>query len=353
MQRRSSRLLIGLAVLAAIAGGLLGAFLSGGGGAPRIAVPARHGSPPALKLPLGSAVRLDAAQQDKPYLRDFLATFTSLTPENAMKWDETEPRRGHYTLGDADALVDFAQRTGRRVRGHTLVWDQQLPAWLTGGSWSAGELRQVLEDHIRTLVSHWKGKVESWDVVNEPLENDGTLTRSLWLNVLGPGYIATAFRAAHAADPDARLFLNELAAERPGRKQDALYALVKGLKEQGVPIDGVGFQNHTTVGNPPSEAQLAATFARFEALGLDVEITEMDVTIPPHHPTTDRILARQAQAYRDAAAACANASRCTGLTVWGVTDRWSWLGAAKRPTLYDAHAGPKPARDAVLAPLRK
>jgi endo-1,4-beta-xylanase len=312
-----------------------------------IPIPANVPAPPRLDRPLGAALDVDHARQDATYLRDFLATFTSLTPENAMKWAAVEPQRGGFSFGDADALVDFAQRTHRRVRGHTLVWDEQLPGWLTGRVWSPAELAKVLATHIDTVVARYRGRVESWDVVNEPLDDDGSLTRDVFLRALGPGYIALAFRLAHAADPHARLFLNETATELPSRKQDALVALVRKLKDEGVPIDGVGLQDHTDVAHAPSRATLARTMRRFTTMGLDVEITELDVQLNHGRRVADP-LGAQADAYAAAGTACAANPRCTGLTVWGVTDRWSWKGPAAMALLFDADGKPKPA----LAALR-
>jgi endo-1,4-beta-xylanase len=315
-----------------------------------IPIPANVPSPPRLDRPLGAALDADHARHDSTYVRDFLSTFTSLTPENAMKWAVVEPHRGDFSFGDADALVDFAQREHRRVRGHTLVWDEQLPGWLTDHTWSPAELTKVLTTHIDTVVGRYRGRLESWDVVNEPLDDDGTLTNDVFLRTLGPDYIGIAFRLAHAADPHARLFLNEIATELPSPKQDALVALVRKLKADGVPIDGVGLQDHTDAGDYPSRAILAHTMRRFTDMGLDVEITELDVQLNRGHHVADPLQA-QADAYAAAGAACAANPRCTGLTVWGVTDRWSWKGAAAMALLFDADGKPKPALAALLHTL--
>ncbi|MCW3065620.1 MAG: xynZ [Solirubrobacterales bacterium] len=315
-----------------------------------IPVPANVRSPPRLTRPLGAALDADHARHDPVYLRDFLSTFTSLTPENAMKWAVVEPSRGHFDFGDADALVDFAQRTRRRVRGHTLVWDEQLPGWLADHTWSPADLTKALATHIQTVVARYQGRVESWDVVNEPLDDDGSLTRDVFLRTLGPGYIDLAFRLAHAADPHARLFLNEIAAESPSPKQDALVALVRGLKQRGVPIDGVGLQDHTDAGDYPSQATLERVMRRFTALGLDVEITELDVQVNRGRHVADPLRA-QADGYAAAGSACAATPRCTGVTVWGVTDKWSWKQPAGAATLFDVDGRPKPARDALLRAL--
>ena len=296
---------------------------------------------------LGAAVTIAPLRTDAGYRASYAETFDSLTPENEMKWERVQPSIARFTFGDADRIVEWAQRHGKRVRGHPLVWDQQIPGWLASGRFSAGRLERLVREHVTRMVRRYRGRVESWDVVNEPFEDDGTWSQTLFHNVLGDRFVEIAFRAARAADPDARLFLNELAAERAGPKQAALFRLVKDFKARGVPIDGVGFQNHTEADDAPTGRELARTIARFAALGLDVEITEMDVAIPPGSDPLD-----QARTFAAAARACRDQPRCTGLTVWGVGDRYHWLGPAKRAVLFDSAGRPKPARDALLAAWR-
>jgi endo-1,4-beta-xylanase len=322
-------------------------------GVPETGAPIRIGDitpaePSQYRRPLGTAVQNAYAQEDAAYRRLLISRFTSVTPENALKWSYVEPERGKFDFREADAIVDFAERTHKRVRGHTLVWDQQLPDWVAKHDWSRQELIAVLKEHIQTVMRHFRGKIAEWDVVNEPLEDNGRLTPSVFLKVLGPSYIPLAFRLAHEADPHARLFLNEIAAEPGVPKAKALYDLVKGLKQEGVPIDGVGLQNHRTVDSFPTEHALQNTFAAYRRLGLDVAITEMDVDTQG-----DDAGARQAQAYAAAAKACAAAANCTGLTVWGITDDHSWLGEDAHALLYADGGRPKPAANAVLGVLRR
>jgi endo-1,4-beta-xylanase len=304
--------------------------------------------PAALVRFFGAAVTAAHAEQDPAYLGRWLRSFTSVTPENAMKWEVIEPERGRWNWGEADAIVDAAVKTGKRVRGHPLVWDLQLPPWVRDGSFDAKAMEAVIREHVRTLVSRYKGRVAQWDVVNEPLEENGTLTRSVFYQALGERFIDVAFDEAHRADPQAKLFLNELAAERPGPKQTALLALVKRLEHRGVPIDGIGLQNHTNVRDAPTKDDLSATIDRFAKLGLKTEITEMDVGIAP---TTS--LQAQAAAYAAAASACGTNRSCTGLTVWGVMDPYSWLGPAVRPLPFGAAGTPKPAAAALAGALVK
>jgi endo-1,4-beta-xylanase len=289
---------------------------------------------PEYAKPLGAAVSLKPAQDDEAYRKAFLRTFSSLTPENAMKWAIVHPQPDEWDFGEADALVAMAERTRRRVRGHPLVWDQQVPRWAF-----EGDVEAKLRDHVGTLAKRYRGRVAQWDAVNEPLEDDGSLTPNAWQKAMGERWIDLAFRTARAADPDAKLFVNEIGAEQ-GPKLDALLALAGRLKARGVPIDGIGLQGHTTSRDFPSRAVLASALERIDELGLRAEITELDVA------------GGEPAAFAAAAEACAAAANCTGVTVWGVTDRWSWIGADKTPLPFDADGRPKPARDALVRALR-
>ena len=301
-------------------------------------------APGAYSKPLGAAVENRHARRDDAYRERLITTFTSVTPENEMKWAEIQPERGEFDFEEADVLMDFARDTNKRVRGHALVFDLQLPEWLTEEDWTPQELTDVMRTHIHTVVRRYRGRIAEWDVVNEPLAGDGSLERNLFYRVLGPGYIAQAFRFARQADPNARLFLNEIGAER-GRKSTALFVLAEALKKRGVPIDGIGFQNHTTGRDSPSPARLRKLFRAARRLGLDAAITEMDVGATEEGP--------QARVYGQAARVCAEEPNCTGLTVWGVTDRWSWLGEDAKPLPFDEDGEPKPALGTLVGPLRR
>ena len=295
--------------------------------------------------PLGAAVDPEHAYDDDAYRRRLITTFSSMTVENAMKWEIVEPHRGKFDFDQADRVMRLARRTGKRVRGHTLVWDLQLPSWLEDEDWSAAELKDVLREHITTVMSRYRGRIDEWDVVNEPLTSEGGLKRDVWFNTLGPGYIAYAFEVAHRVDPRAKLFVNELNAEPPGPKSRSLLALARHLKRRGVPIDGVGFEFHRTGGDAPSRARIRELAHGTARMGLLFAITEMDVR------NTDE--QRQARVYGDAAHVCAEAPNCSGLTVWGVTDRFSWLGEDAAPLPFDADGNPKPAARALEEPLRR
>jgi endo-1,4-beta-xylanase len=299
---------------------------------------------------IGTAVNVSALAADEVYRRAVAREFSTVTAENAMKWESVEPERGRYDWTEAEELMAFAKRNRQRVRGHTLVWHNQLPAWLTSGSFTPAELRQILRKHIIDEASRFRGRIWQWDVVNEAFEEDGTLRDTIWLRALGPGYIADAFRWAHQADPKAKLYYNDYNIEGVNAKSDAVYELVKRLRREGVPIHGVGAQGHFALqyGFP---ADVAQNLQRFARLGVDTAITEADVRMPLPADTVK--LQAQAQGYHVLLQACLLTPRCTSFTVWGFTDKYSWVpgwfegeGAA---TLLDESFQPKPAYRAVQA----
>ena len=232
----------------------------------------------ATDLPVGAAVDAELLLTDEAYRRTLVREFSAITPENAMKWGPVQPAEGEWRFTPADRLVDFAGTHGMRVHGHTLVWHRQLPAWLAPDG-SRRDVARRLAAHIETLVGRYRGRVAAWDVVNEAVGAAGTLRQSVFLRALGRGYIAEAFRLAHAADPHARLYYNDYDAEGRGRKADAVHALVRRLLDEGVPVHGVGLQMHLHATHPPRPDAIRANVARLAALGLEVRISEMDVRV--------------------------------------------------------------------------
>jgi endo-1,4-beta-xylanase len=270
-----------------------------------------------------------------------------------MKWQLVEPAQGTYDWTAADGLVHFAEQHGQKVRGHTLVWHSQLPGWLTGGTFTAAQLRDLLHKHIVDVVSHFRGHIWQWDVVNEAFNDDGTPRDTIWREAFGgDSYIADAFRWAHQADPHALLFYNDYNIEGVAAKSDAVYTMATRLRQEGVPIDGVGVQTHLDIQYPFPDT-MGQNVQRFAALGLDVAITEADVRV--NLPATAAELATQASYYKQAMQACLAVRRCISYTVWGFTDAHSWVpsffageGAA---CLYDENLQPKPAYFAVRQAL--
>ncbi|MCK2214088.1 endo-1,4-beta-xylanase [Actinomadura sp. ATCC 31491] len=306
---------------------------------------------------IGTAVDVASLRDEADYRKVLNREFSHVTAENAMKWESVEPERGTYTWQDADAVVANALRHDQKIRGHNLVWHNQLPAWLTtgveNGTIGDAELRDILRDHIMTEARRYRGKIRAWDVVNEVVDDDGNLRQSIWLTHLGPGYIADAFRWAHRADPHAKLYLNDYNIEWNTAKIETTYTLIKDLKAQGVPIHGIGFQGHLGI-QYDYPGDWPAVMRRFADLGLEVAVTEMDVRMVL--PVTPEKLATQADYYRRALSGCLSVSACREFTVWGFTDRHSWVpgwfdgeGAA---CLFDENYAPKPAYQALLSVKR-
>ena len=275
--------------------------------------------------------------------------FDMVTPGNEMKWDTTESSANNFNFGPGDQIVSFAKSHSMRVRGHTLVWHSQLPSWVS--NLPTAQVQAAMENHITTQATHYKGQVYSWDVVNEPFNEDGSLRTSVFYNAMGSGYIADALRTARAADPNAKLYLNDYNIEGTNAKSDAMYQLVSSLKSQGVPIDGVGLESHFIVGQVPST--MKANIQRFTALGLDVAITELDDRMQV--PASAANLAQQATDYATVINNCLAVSRCVGVSQWGVGDADSWIPGAfsgyGAATMYDNNYQPKASYNSAVSAL--
>ena len=309
----------------------------------------------ARNFAMGAAVR-DSAFRNEPLYRQTLATqYNSIVPEDATDFWPIHPGPSQYAFAAADALVTFAQANGMAIHGHSLSWHSWIPTWVTNGGYTNDQLRAILKDHITTVVGRYKGKIVSWDLVNEPIEEAGNgLHSSFWIDHLGPEYIDSAFLWADRADPAAKLYLNEYNTERVALKADALFALATGLKSRGIPIDGVGFQMHTLHFWPhPTSAEIQTLFARFANAGFDIRITEMDVDVADTAGPAG--LAAQGKAYSAILDACLRQPRCKELTTWGFTDRYNWVPQQfpgyGRALPFDANYQPKPAFDSLLVRL--
>jgi endo-1,4-beta-xylanase len=315
-----------------------------------------------IGLLVGAAV--DPRHFSEPDYADTLALeFNMIEPENAMKWPQTEPAPRRFDFGPGDAVVSFAEAHQLKVRGHNLLWGIHNPAWLEKGTFTPAELHDLMQRHIATVAGHFAGKVFAWDVVNEAFDSNGGLRHSVWFDQPGIGladkgtaYIEQAFRWAHDADPKALLFYNDYAAEGINAKSDAIYAMVKDFKERGVPIDGVGLQVHLSLADADKLSSLDANLSRLAALGLQVQITELDVglPIPANGQLRDpKDARRQADLYALVARACVENPACTAFQTWGFTDKYSWIpgfthGTRGDALLFDAQYGPKPTFNAVL-----
>ena len=312
---------------------------------------------------IGVAVSPQALKTDEGILA--AQQFGSVTPENAMKMGPIHPRENEYFWQDADSIVAFAKRHNMKVRGHTLVWHSQTPAWLfknsNGDTVSKEILLQRMKDHITTVVNRYKGSVYAWDVVNEAIDDNDAryLRNTAWYRICGEEFLAKAFEYAHAADPKAILFYNDYNTEMPG-KRDRIYRLVKSLKDAGVPIHGVGLQGHWSVNNPSRE-ELEKSIKMFASLGLQVQVTELDVSvyggrqggqlIQGQQDTTATFTAEMEQQQLEKYKMMFDVFRqykkdLTGITFWNISDRYSWLdrrGRKNFPLLFDKNLQPKKA----------
>jgi endo-1,4-beta-xylanase len=316
---------------------------------------------------VGAAVRPE--QLSEPAYAFTLAhEFNMVEPENAMKWEVVHPGPERFDFSQADRVVAFAVQHNMRVRGHTLVWHQQNPRWLTEGRYTPDQLAQILEKHIKTVVGHYRGRVFAWDVVNEAFDERvmGKFRDTIWYDQPGIGraqkgssYMEACFRWAHEADPEALLFYNDAEGETVNPKSDEILAMVRDFRGRGVPIDGVGFQMH--IGNlHPDIASIAENIDRFTALGLQVHITELDVSLPVDADGNAKAedLQRQADIYRKIAAACRSHPGCSAIQTWGFTDKYSWIGWHSNHTqgaalLFDRNYQPKPAYEALRSALEQ
>ncbi|MCI3922877.1 endo-1,4-beta-xylanase [Paenibacillus sp. TRM 82003] len=296
--------------------------------------------------------------------------YNSVTAENEMKFVSVHPEEGRYTFENADRIVSFAKANGMGIRGHTLVWHNQTPDWVfrnrDGSPVDRDTLLARMKAHIETVVSRYKGDIYAWDVVNEAVSDSGEalLRSSKWLDIAGEGFIAKAFEFAHAADPDALLFYNDYNEAVP-EKREKIYALVKSLKEQGVPIHGVGLQAHWSIHHPPIE-DIRRAIERYASLGVKLHITELDVSVFAHDDRrtdlaspTDEMLQRQADRYKQFFQLFKQYSdTIDSVTFWGAADDYTWLndfpvrGRRNWPFLFDDRHEPKPAYWEVLSTAR-
>ena len=253
------------------------------------------------------------------------------SPENALKWGSLRPEEYTFDWTDADVIANFARAAGQQVRGHTLVWYNSIPAWLTGGGFTPDEIRDLLFHHIDTVAGRYRGTALSWDVVNEAFNDNGTVRTNFWYNQPGIGYptngtryIEEAFKRAHTADPGAEIIYNDYSAETVNAKSDAIYSMAQDFLNRGVPLDGIGFQMHLTGINYTS---LRTNFKRFNNLGLDLHITEMDVRIPvdTNGAATQADLDAQAEVYWNVLGVALGQPHFRVFQTWGFTDNYSWI----------------------------
>jgi endo-1,4-beta-xylanase len=364
------------------AGATLAAFLLVGSTAAAPPPSLKSLTPPGLRI--GAA--LNQAQSDG---RDVAAQtivlrhFNSISPENLLKWESVHPEPDRYDFGPADRYVELGRSHGMFVVGHVLLWHQQTPAWVFAGEGGKKVDRETLlarlRTHIETVVGRYKGRIGGWDVVNEALDEDGTLRKTPWLEAIGEDYIAKAFELAHEADPGAELYYNDYNLWKPA-KRDAAIRLVKGLKARGLRVDALGEQAHWGIEDPPLAA-IDEMLAAMRAAGIPVHITELDMDVLPRDPdmwgadlSKKATIRAKTNIYPDGLPAAAQETLArryadvfalflkhgvARVTFWGVTDATTWLddfpipGRVNYPLLWDRQGREKPAFDAVAEVLRK
>jgi endo-1,4-beta-xylanase len=288
---------------------------------------------------LGSGAINPDYLEDPRFAQILAEQFNSLSPENELKWSWVEPQQGTFDFTKLDRLVDFAEKHDIAVKGHGLISGSFIPPWLEQIK-DPDELRAATTDHFRTIMTRYDGKMDRWDVATEVLSTMGGtgLDQNYYYQVLGPDYLAEVFRIARAADPDAKLFINESLVESYPEKRRELYDLVAGLVAKGVPIDGVGLETHLTL-SPPEPGVITDIVNSYRALGLEVAITEMDVHLNPdaNHD------AHQAEIYGSVVGE-ALAAGIRDISFWGFTDKhhYTWLPGAQ-PLMFDEDYNPKPA----------
>jgi endo-1,4-beta-xylanase len=305
--------------------------------------------------------------------------FNTISPENVLKWVVVHPQPDRYDFAPADAYVAFGERNGMFVIGHTLVWHSQVPSWVfqdaQGQPLTRDALLARMKDHIATVVGRYKGRIKGWDVVNEALNEDGTLRQTPWMKIIGPDYIAKAFQFAHEADPAAELYYNDYNLDYAA-KRDGAVRLIKSLLDQGIPVKAIGSQEHLKL-TTPSAASVDSSIKAFAALGVHVNMTELDIDLlPPATRNTgadvsmragpapslnpyaaglpDSMQQKLARRYQDLFRVyMANKDVIDRVTFWGVGDGDSWLngwpvpGRTSYPLLFDRQLARKPAYDAV------
>lgn len=300
---------------------------------------------------IGTAVDWQPFKNDPNYREVLAREFNILIPENAWKFEIVHPKPNTYNFAQIDTLVEFAKANQMQVRGHPLVWHYSIPKWVEKGNFTRDDYIEILRNHIYTVVGRYRGQIPVWDVVNEAINRDGSLRDTIWLRNIGPEYIDMAFRWAHEADPQAKLFYGEYMIEEINLKSDGVYTLVSGLLQRGVPIDGVGIQGHLGLSYLPNLDSLTQNFERFNQLGLEIQFTELDMKILDGQGTWEERLAKQAKAYGDLFRVCLRAKKCTQMLMWGFTDRYTWIanttGEKDVPLIFDEAYRPKPAYNAI------
>lgn len=331
---------------------------------------------------IGAALTGNQVRQKDPIIMTILKDqFNTITSENALKWDTVHPELNKYSFEKADSFVALGMRNNMFIIGHCLIWHQQVPRWVfedkSGNPVSRDTLLKRMHDHILTVVTRYKGKVNGWDVVNEAIDENGELRNTKWLEIIGEDYIQKAFEYAHEADPDAELYYNDYNIEQPAKREGTINRIIKPLQTKSVKIDGVGIQAHWHLDTPAFQI-VDSSISKFAATGIKVMFTEMDINVlpRPENLATAEIsenfqLTKESNPFPESMPDSVQkqlADRYAGffkiflfykdkvsrVTFWGIEDGQSWLnnwpirGRTNYPLLFDRNLQPKSAFYAII-----
>ncbi len=319
---------------------------------------------PSLKsiapFPVGAAVGIKHLRNNPRYRSLVAEQFNSITAENVMKFKSLHPSEKVYRFEAADEIVAFAAANNMRVHGHTLIWALSNPEWVKNYQGDKTAWKKLLKDHIQTVVQHFRGKVASWDVVNEAFTDGGSLKKSIWLEKIGPEYIELAFRYAHEADPNVLLFYNDYGQEYVGKKMTAIANMIKDFKKRGVPIHGMGMQMHIPV--RLTDARIQQCMKAAAATGLLIHLSEFEVSVKHQMPKpfkmTEELTRQQAEKYQTVFRAYRSIPKAQqfGITTWNVGDADSYRNSKGKdhdhPMMFDSQYKPKAAFNAVIEALK-
>ena len=308
-------------------------------------------------FPIGAALNPNLLTGNASYRQIAEREFSSVTAENHLKMANVHPAQDRYDWTGSDRLVNFAEQNKQRMHGHTFIWHQSVPGWVTSFQGDSVAWEGMFKSHIQTVISHYKGRIASWDVVNEAFADDGTLRPSIWLTHLGPDYVARAFRYAREADPAVKLFYNEYGHEYSAKRLAATLALAADFKKRGIPLDGLGLQMHTNIGQ--SDASIQNAIREVAATGLLVHISELDVRVNQAkvagYVLTDADALKQRQKFAAIVRAYRTLVPSTqqhGITTWNVGDADSWIpnfcSCADFPLPFDRQYAKKTAYDGLI-----
>jgi endo-1,4-beta-xylanase len=300
---------------------------------------------------IGTAAGSSPFLKDEQYKQVLAEEFNVVTLENELKFSNVHPQKEKYNFLVPDVMVKFANENNMEVRGHTLVWHNGNPDWLMNKDYTKAEMKAILKEHIQTVMKRYKGKVYAWDVVNEAFDDEGKLRKNIWLEKIGPEYIELSFQWAYEADPQALLFYNDFRNEGMNKKSDAIYKMAKNLRNKGIPIDGIGFQMHTSIKTNLNYAKIEQNFKRLSDIGLQVQITEMDVKTYTSDASYDDKMEDQADIYSKALKVCLKVDNCSAFVTWGFTDRYTPIparvGTDDYPLLFTSEYQRKPSYQAL------